>query len=49
MLDDGLRQRRLATVEEHMNTEVTKEFDRASSGRSNCRCSVHPNFGRPHR
>jgi len=25
---DELRQRRLAVVEEHMNTEVTKEFDR---------------------
>ena len=28
MLDDGLRQRRLTLIEEHMNTEVTKEFDR---------------------
>ena len=28
MLDDELRQRRLALIEEHMNTEVTKEFDR---------------------
>ena len=28
MLSDELRQRRLAVVEEHMNTEVTKEFDR---------------------
>ncbi|HXO80618.1 MAG TPA: nuclear transport factor 2 family protein, partial [Mycobacterium sp.] len=28
MLSDELRQRRLALIEEHMNTEVTKEFDR---------------------
>ena len=28
MVSDELRQRRLAVVEEHMNTEVTKEFDR---------------------
>ena len=28
MLDDGLRQRRLALIKEHMDTEVTKEFDR---------------------
>jgi steroid delta-isomerase-like uncharacterized protein len=28
MLDNELRQRRLALIEEHMNTEVTKEFDR---------------------
>ena len=28
MVGDELRQRRLAVVEEHMNTEVTKEFDR---------------------
>ena len=28
MLGDELRQRRLAVIEEHMNTEVTKEFDR---------------------
>src|SRR5271167_3398537 len=28
MIADDLRLRRLATVEEHMNTEVTKEFDR---------------------
>jgi steroid delta-isomerase-like uncharacterized protein len=28
MISDELRQRRLATVEEHMSTEVTKEFDR---------------------
>jgi steroid delta-isomerase-like uncharacterized protein len=27
MLDDGLRQRRLALIQEHMDTEVTKEFD----------------------
>jgi hypothetical protein len=28
MIGDELRRRRLATIEEHMNTEVTKEFDR---------------------
>ena len=28
MSSDELRQRRLAVVEEHMNTEVTKDFDR---------------------
>ena len=28
MSSDELRQRRLAVVEEHMSTEVTKEFDR---------------------
>jgi steroid delta-isomerase-like uncharacterized protein len=28
MIADDLRRRRLATVEEHMSTEVTKEFDR---------------------
>ena len=28
MVSDELRQRRLAVVDEHMNTEVTKEFDR---------------------
>jgi steroid delta-isomerase-like uncharacterized protein len=28
MVSDELRQRRLAVIEEHMNTEVTKEFDR---------------------
>jgi len=28
VLTDELRQRRLALIEEHMNTEVTKEFDR---------------------
>lgn len=28
MISDELRRRRLATIEEHMNTEVTKEFDR---------------------
>jgi hypothetical protein len=29
MLDDGLRQRRLEVIREHMDTEVTQEFDRA--------------------
>jgi steroid delta-isomerase-like uncharacterized protein len=28
MLDDDLRQRRLEIIREHMDTEVTKEFDR---------------------
>jgi steroid delta-isomerase-like uncharacterized protein len=28
MINDELRRRRLATIEEHMNTEVTKEFHR---------------------
>lgn len=28
MITDELRRRRLATIEEHMSTEVTKEFDR---------------------
>jgi steroid delta-isomerase-like uncharacterized protein len=28
MISDELRQRRLAVIEEHMTTEVTKEFDR---------------------
>jgi steroid delta-isomerase-like uncharacterized protein len=28
VIDEDLRQRRLATIREHMDTEVTKEFDR---------------------
>jgi hypothetical protein len=28
MITDELRRRRLATIQEHMHTEVTKEFDR---------------------
>jgi steroid delta-isomerase-like uncharacterized protein len=28
MISDDLRQRRLAVIEEHMETEVTKDFDR---------------------
>ena len=41
MISAGLRRRRLDIIEEHLNTEVTKEFDRSLPTFNGHGCSDH--------
>jgi hypothetical protein len=41
MTSAGLRRRRLDIIEEHLNTEVTKEFDRSLPTFNGHGCSDH--------
>ena len=46
MITDDLRQRRLAIIREHMDTEVTKEFD-ATLATNRPSCREAPSFSPP--